>query len=269
MHTGSRFLFVFLVLLATVCNAETTYPNMPAVAQKYANGVHGLTGWHSATDAGARAPDRIVPDDSVFNGAVSWSMQVDEQDLRKVTLAAAKSEGFTVKKFLAVTPIDWEKTLAYIEPDPDGEAVVVMLEGNLGSTPARGIMLVWYGKYGLAKGAAAVSSVYAFIAPTPVFEALGGPDIPGVRVFDATTEPDSNMLGDGNLIHAAATQKLALFFHDWVAVRKLGTNMSDRNTMYQSQTIHYLQNWNGELSSCAGNADCGAVPDGYDDFEAE
>lgn len=269
MHTGSRFLFVILILLATPCNAKTTYPDMPAVAQLYANGVSGLAGWHSATEAGAGTSDRIVPDDPVFDGAVSWSMQIDEQDLRRATLTAAESENFTVEKFLAVTPIDQEKTLAYIEPDPNGDAVVVMLEGKLGTTPARAIMLVWYGTYGLAKGAAAVSRVYAFIAPTPVFEALGGPDIPGVRRFDATTQPDSTMLADGNLTHAAATQKLALFFHDWVAVQVLGTSTDGQATEHQSRTIHYLQNWNNALPVCTRKGDCGALPDGYGDIDTE
>jgi len=259
-----RFLIIGLMTAAlSACSVQTTeYPNWPTKHATTESGMHSLENWVENVGPCEDLKYCIVPSADAFQGSVSWFQQVDQDNPKKAAKTAARDQGLKSISVLATARVD-QVSLKAIEPDENGTAYAVMLEGKLKGRDARAIMLVWYGRYGHAEDDPASSGVHAFMAPKPAFEALGGMAIPGVRWFGGGTADDEDMREDGELSPKAATKKLASFHAAWAAAQgntdliaqQMLFNMQMQTMQIHQQTINQMQSYNNALSACGG-LDC-------------
>jgi hypothetical protein len=223
-----------IVLVASPAFAQGGLPNLVAVRTIGSDGKPTLAGWRSVAvpkaATGLRYSARLEPSSAAFSGARVFVVSLGEADAVSAARKAAAAEGFETTKVLA------EKTApqAVVDRLEKGSKVTaVMLEGRLGGRPARFVGHVWYGAAGEPDGKAA-SGVHAFVAPEPVFVALGGFAIPAVLFLNAKATPDSIMAEEGSLAPEDATAKLASMFAQWASANSgKGDNLSTLNGIMQ------------------------------------
>lgn len=211
--------------------AQTTpavaLPDQVAVRITDADGEPSLQGWH-ATPAPAATPElryysvHVEPENAVFAGAKAFAGSWNASDAIAAARNAAGAEGFETTKVLAQAVVD---PAIATRLGSDTRVTSVMLEGRLNGQPARFAGYVWYGAHGEPDGKAA-SGVHGFVAPEPVFVALGGYAVPGILFGVAVATPETPMSVDGAKAPDVQARELADLFAGWVNAQGSGDDLS-------------------------------------------
>lgn len=263
------------LLLASACGGQD-YPALKTELTRYDSGEYGLVGWSPRPPSEDGAILQIKPDSGIYRGAHSYFIQVDERAPEAAAKAAMRTHGFRTRRVLATHRIEQE-VLAQLEPDENGRAHTVMLEGKLNGRDAKGVALVWYGSFGHDEGVPANSGVYVFMAPDKAFAALGGYAVPAVRFFGATVSGKQMVARDGRARPTVATKGLADMAEGWIAayavqrqVDMIAMQMMMGQTMaIQQQTLNGMMSYNMALSTCGGMNGCTVEMDGTGGWYAD
>lgn len=217
--------------------AQTTpaagLPDQMAVKIGGPDGKPSLQGWKT-TPAPAGTPGlryylvHIEPEDAAFAGAKAFGGSWDAADAVSAARNAAAAEGFETTRVLAQAAVD--PVVARLEPG--GRVTSVLLAGKLDGQPALFAGYVWYGALGELDGKVA-SGVQGFVAPEPVFVALGGYAVPAILSGIAVATPDTPMSVDGAKPADVQAKELADLFAGWAASRQSGDNLSTMNMIMQ------------------------------------
>ncbi|MEL6828315.1 MAG: hypothetical protein AAFN91_18865, partial [Pseudomonadota bacterium] len=199
--------------------------------------------------------DRYAPDNSVFAGAETWKIPVEDGDLKRGTLTAFRAAGMTAPRIIAFEYGN-PSAMDVLDSHPDANMATIMVEGRINGAVARGIAINIFGSSTTEPPTTA--TVQAFMAPKPAFEALGGMAVPGVWWLLGQTAPDENMLDDGTLPPDEAVTKLNSFFAAWV--QHYVIQMMSMTMQMQLQSIQNMQSWNNSMNACAGDPNCSVVP---------
>ncbi len=251
------FLFSFCALLAACADqsfANGALPNQPAMAEVDQNGTRILNQWSEADLTAPNMKERQTPDNDAFDRAELWMQTISSSDMAGATISAFSNAGLRNTRIISTTSLSPDG-IDVLDSHPDANGVGVMVEGMLNDDPALGIAISLYGS---TDGSPRSTGVHAFMAPKDKFKALGGFSIVAVKWFQASASPDENMSIEGSLAPQGATDRLALFFNQWVAdyvVPMMGLSMQ-----MQMQTIHNMQSWNNAMNACAGIPNCNVVP---------
>lgn len=256
----THIITVFIVaVISTGCTdramAEAPLPNQPTVAIENYDGKRVLKDWSAQKATALGMKDRATPDNPVFAGAETWIIAVNQTNLDTATREAFVAAGMSNIKILASESGN-PAAMQVLHAHPQAKQASVMLEGSLDGTKARGIALVILGN--ADGGAPETASVHGFMAPIPIFEALGGMAVLGVLHLHGQTSPQENMLEDGKLSPVVASRKLNSFFAAWVqayVIPMMATSMQ-----IQQQSIQNMQSWNNSMNACAGDPSCSVVP---------
>lgn len=251
-------LMVILFCLMACSKAQTSsYPNQVPTIVELADGSRQLEHWSSVGKAAPHINQMFRPDRPEFDGAVLWYGRVPSKDPGSGSLAGAfralEAEGFEHPKVESIQPatIDF---IRQIDSHPQAQVHIIFVTGSLSGEPAKAILYNWFGQVAESSGDKAIAHV--FMAPTPIFEALGGIAVSGVYNLNATVAPGTNMLKLGRLSPDQATKKLAQLVDGW-AVNYLQTQIAMMQMMGQTlsmnqQVIDSMQSYNNALSQCAG-----------------
>ena len=239
---------------STVACAQSL-PNQRAVLIENTDGTSILEGWSSRVPSVQEMYDRYTPDNPAFQGAETWKIPVEDSDLKRGTLFAFDLAGLKDAEILAFAYGN-PSAMDVLDSHPDAKMASIMVEGELNGKLARGIAITIYGSSTTEPPTTA--TVQAFMAPKPVFEALGGIAVPGVWWLLGVTSADENMLEDGRLPPDEAVAKLNLFFAAWIEHYVIP--MMSMSMQMQMQSIQNMQSWNNSMNACAGDPNCSVVP---------
>ena len=254
LKTKLAAIFLWFSVAAFPATAEKL-PDQPTIAVETASGEMVLKNWSPAPATSDNMKKRFVPDAREFSGADTWIVAIEDADLKRASRKAFSAAGMNGVKILAFEAAN-PAALDVIDSQPAAQAASVMVEGKIDGRLARGIAFVLFAS--IEGDVPETASVHGFMAPRPVFEALGGMAIPGVLHFGATTAPDENMLEDGTLKPVQAVQKLNSFFAGWVEGYVIP--MMSMSMQMQLQSIENMQSWNNAMNACAGDTSCNVVP---------
>lgn len=260
-----------LVLATTMCNPargqsdNPQLPNQPAIGIEDEFGTRSIQYWSAADVHSHKMRVRSTPDNPAFAGAEVWQMEIEVQSATEATMEAFSIAGMKDIKVLALFPCNPEATKV-LDSHPEAVAHTIMISGNIKGRSAQGIALVVYGQ---DEDDRFSSGVHGFMAPTEIFQALGGYAIPAVKWLQASAQPNENMLADGTLTPKKAVARLGLFFSTWV--KEYVIPMVMLSTQIQLQTIRSMESWNNAMNSCAGASNCIVVEatDGSGNWEAQ
>ncbi|MEM1261259.1 MAG: hypothetical protein AAGH76_02555 [Pseudomonadota bacterium] len=250
---------------ATTVHGESRLPNQPAIATEDDSGNRQLQHWTATEPTASKMKERAVPNRAEFAGAELWLMHEPGKDPQQVAVAAFARAGMQNVVVAAHAPGN-PAAMHVLDSHPESSADVVMVTGEISGNDARGIALLLYGGSG---DGPTESGVHAFMAPAPVFEALGGYAIVAVKWLQASASIDSDMREDGAMAPLAASRRLNEFFAAWV--EGFVMPMLAMSMQMQMQSIQSMQSWSNAMNTCAGDASCSVVPsaDGSGNWEAQ
>lgn len=261
MGATHRFIILFTVvsswLFAACSNAnQVDLPNQVPVQTRTADNVILLEGW-SFTDKQAPYIERMSkPDNPAFDGALLWYGYVETQDAKKAALSMLEAEGFENAKIKSVRQA-YGDLLKQIDGHPEAEVTMLIIEGRLSGKPARANVYTWFGTILDPTGKKTMTHV--FMAPVPIYEAMGGIAVNAVYNLNASVNSGTNMLELGQLSADESSVKMVELFHGW-AVDYITNNIMLMQLMGQTmsmnqQVLDSMQSYNNALSQCGG-LDC-------------
>ena len=247
-------------ILATLClsacapaSGQPAYPNQVPVIVETADYQANLRGWTFVDTDATHIKKMTKPDDPIFDGAVAWYGDVQSRQPEDAALKALELEGFSKPK---VVSIQESHTVFIRQLDSNKNASVhlMVVDGQLSKQPARAVVYCWYGNIPDESGNE--TTTHVFMAPRPVFEALGGIVVPSVLYLQAIAPKDMKMLDYGKLSPNEATQRMATVVDSW-AVNYLLVNLEMLRSMGQTmslnqQVLDSMQSYNSALSACGG-----------------
>lgn len=242
-----------LVFLSSACSQSL--PNQRAVLIEDYDGSSYLEGWSTRPPTTEQMYDRYAPDNPAFRGAETWKIPVEDSDLKRGTLTAFAAAGMQNPKIIAFEYGN-PSAMGVLDSHPDANMASIMVRGRINGAEARGIAINIFGSSTTEPPTTA--TVQAFMAPKPIFEALGGMAVPGVWWLSGMTAPDENMLEDGTLPPDEAVAKLNKFFAAWIEYYVIP--MMAMTLQTQMQSIQNMQSWTNSMNACAGDPNCSVVP---------
>ena len=255
MHFSFTLLALLALFFSGCSNAagQSELPNQVPIKAKTTDNVTYIQNWSFVEKKAAHIGKILKPDNAAFDGALLWYGPIETQDYKKAALSALKAEGFTKPKIVSTheTNVDF---LRQIDGHPEARAYMLVIDGRLAGKPARASVYTWFGNALDASGK--TTTTHVFMAPSPIYEALGGIAVNSVYNLDATVAESTNMLEIGRLSPDESTAKMAELFNSW-AVTYIQTNIAIMQMMGQTmainqQTLNSMQSYNNALSQCGG-----------------
>ena len=254
LHSFLILLFLLPFMACSNATGQQTYPNQIPVKMTTADGKSILKNWSFVKSADENTLVMKKPDNPAFTGALMWGGNIKSKDPKEATLRALKLQGFQNGKVKAMREVNSNFVQQY-DGHPNARVHVLIVDGQLSGKPARAAVYTWHGK--TYDDTFTLTNVNIFMAPRPIFEALGGVVAPSVGWFDAVASPDINLLKFGQLSPDTAAKKMTHFFDTWLynylqINNALMEMMIGQVTASNQQLLNSMQSYNSALSQCGG-----------------
>ena len=262
MRTLTLFIAFGFVTSGWTSAARAELPNQPAMAEEDATGTRIMVGWSQAPSTAPGISSRQTPDNPAFTDAELFHFTSTNKRTDAAVITAFEKAGMSGPVQIAKTRLH-DAGVDVLDSHPDAQGHAVMVEGTIDSKPAYGIAISVHFSLGDDDRK---TGVHAFMAPTDIFEALGGHAIVAAQWFYASAEPDEDMRNEGSLPPQAATNRAALFFNKWLEAYLIP--MLGMTLQMQMQSIQQMASWNNAMAACAGEASCTVTQDGVGNWSA-
>ncbi len=250
------FILAFF-LLSTACTNATEqqeFPNQIPVKEKLEDQTTYLKNWTFVDKSAPHIIRMIKPENPVFDGALLWHGYIETQTEKDAAFSALKAEGFKNPKITSIRETNVE-FLRRIDRHPEARAFIMEVEGKLSGKPARANIYTWSGTALEKSGKKTL--VHVFMAPQPIYEAMGGFAVNSVYSLDAMVPADSIMLELGQFSPEKATTQMVQLFNSW-AITYIETDMAitqmlmGQTMSMNQQLLNSMQSYNNALSQCGG-----------------
>lgn len=266
-----RVACVSIVIAISGCSgAEAQYPNIETrLVDDSAERM--LDGWRSAPTSRKNVTRRIRPENSAFEGAVSW-LEVFTSDNKEASMRRAlKAEGFKKPVIRASHRQQKAALEALGETHPNANAMTYVVDGAWKGRPARAHVLAWYGNVGLRPGERPEMTIYAFMAPEGEYKALGGFVVIATRWFGARTSPGDDMTIEGSLTPKKTVTRFSNSFVDAYAVQNIAIQtmaglMMQQQMQMRMQALNAMDSYGSMDALCGTMQDCTGVHEGGDGY---
>ncbi len=243
MRVVRPILALLIAPLATSVPAAAQSP-IPVVDGYVTEGFVGWSKIVSGLPAGVSYLYR--PNNPALAGAFVWFEAIDTSSTTAAFQASARTHKITGMRILASSRVDQAVLL-----DAKGSGMTVMGEGVRNGRPVRMVAFVFYGS---TNNTLRVSGVHGFVAPTPLYEALGGWTVPASQWMNLDPRREvRDARAQGTAAPAVQTLRFAGIANMWARLA-LNTmrGLAQGNIAAMSSARQTMV--------CAGDPQCRIVP---------